>query len=130
MELILDTNFIITAEREAKRGERDRADRFLEKHASDRLLITFTVAGELACGRSAAPRRAWEKLCKPYPVIPWSKEICWMYGEVYRDLAGRGELIGANDMWIAATALAHQMPVVTNNLDEFRRVAGLEVIAY
>ncbi len=38
--------------------------------------------------------------------------------------------IGANDMWIAATALVHQMPVVTNNPDEFRRVAGLEVMAY
>ena len=40
------------------------------------------------------------------------------------------QLIGANDMWIAATALAHDMSVVTNNKTEFERVPGLGVITY
>jgi predicted nucleic acid-binding protein len=33
-------------------------------------------------------------------------------------------------MWIAATALVHGMAVVTKNLDEFQRVAGLHVVAF
>jgi predicted nucleic acid-binding protein len=130
MGLILDTNFIIVAEREARRGETNRADRFLADHPEDLFFITFTVAGELACGRSAAQRLDWERLCRPYPVLPWTKEVSWQYGEIYRFLATEGRLIGANDLWIAATALVHGMNVVTDNQDEFQRVPGLVAIPY
>ncbi len=77
MGLILDTHFVITAELEAKRGVNGRADRFLADHFDETLFITFTVAGELACGQSAAPRADWERLCYPYPVLPWTREISW-----------------------------------------------------
>ena len=130
MGLILDTNFIISAEREAKRGVVGRADRFLTNRLKEKVFITFTVAGELACGRSAFPRRDWERLCGPFPVLPWTREISWQYGEIYRGLAAKGLLIGANDMWIAATALVHGMGVVTDNANEFNRVSGLTVLPY
>ena len=130
MGLILDTNFIVTAEREAKRGTSARIDRFLARHSEETFYITFTVAGELACGQSAAPRRDWEKLCRPYPVLPWTLEISWQYGEIYRLLATGGLLIGTNDLWIAATALVHGMSVATNNREEFERVPGLGVYTY
>ena len=127
MGLILDTNFVITAERDARRGVAGRAHAFLAGHATETFFITFTVAGELACGQSAAARRDWERLCRPYPILAWTKEIAWHYGETYRALAVNGQLIGGNDLWIAATALAHGFGVVTNNADEFRRVPGLAV---
>ena len=130
MGLILDTNFIILAEREAKRGVTCLIDRFFAKRSQETFFITFTVAGELACGQSASARGDWERLCRPYPILPWSRDISWQYGEIYRRLAAKGQLIGANDMWIAATALVHAMGVVTNNKDEFRRVPGLTVVSY
>lgn len=130
MGLILDTNFIITAEREAKRGVTGKADQFLAAHLDETLYITFTVAGELACGQSAAPRADWERLCHPYPVLPWTREVSWQYGALYRTLSAQGRLIGTNDLWIAATALVHGMGVVTNNQDEFQSVPGLSVIPY
>jgi tRNA(fMet)-specific endonuclease VapC len=130
MGLILDTNFIITAEREARRGEAGRVDRFLASHPQESLFITFTVAGELACGQSASQRLDWEKLCRPFSVLPWTKEVSWQYGEIYRSLASAGQLIGTNDLWIAATALVNGMGVVTSNLQEFERVPGLSVIGY
>ncbi len=130
MGLTLDTNFIITAEREARRGLAGRADQFLASRPNETLFITPTVAGELACGQSAARRADWERLCRPYPVLPWTKEVSWHYGEIYRVLAAQGQLIGTNDMWIAASALAHGMSVVTNNQEEFERVPGLVVITY
>ena len=102
------------------RGETNRADRFLADHPEDLFFITFTVAGELACGRSAAQRLDWERLCRSYPVLPWTKEVSWQYGEIYRFLATEGRLIGANELWIAATALVHGMNVVTDNQDEPR----------
>ena len=57
MGLILDTNFIITAEREAKGGSSVRTDTFLAAHADEKVFITFTIADEFACGRSATARR-------------------------------------------------------------------------
>jgi tRNA(fMet)-specific endonuclease VapC len=130
MGLILDTNFVITAERDARRGTPGRADAFLAQRSGETYFITFTVAGELACGQSASARRDWEQLCRPYPVLPWTMEVAWHYGEIYRALAAQGQLIGANDMWIAATALAHGFGVVTNNQAEFNRVPGLAVEAF
>jgi len=127
MGLILDTNFVITVEREARRGVAGRADAFLAKYPNETFFITFTVAGELACGQSANARRDWEILCRPYPILPWTMEISWHYGETYRTLASAGNLIGTNDLWIASTALAHGHGIVTNNQDEFRRVPGLFV---
>lgn len=41
-----------------------------------------------------------------------------------------GNLIGAHDLWIAATGLAYEMPVVTRNVEHFRSVPGLEVESY
>lgn len=130
MGLILDTNFIIVAEREARRGVTDSIDRFFASQSDETFFITFTIAGELACGKSASPKKDWEKLCSPYPVLAWSNEISWQYGEIYRALSAKGQLIGANDLWIAATALVNGKGVVTNNLDEFGRVPGLPVVSY
>ena len=127
MGLILDTSFVVTAEREARRGVRGRADTFLTRRLGEAFFITFTVAGELACGESASARRDWERLCQSYPVLPWTMEISWHYGELYRTLSAGGHLIGTNDLWIAATALACGHGIVTGNLDEFRRVPGLVV---
>lgn len=130
MELILDTNFVIAAEREGKRGTHGPALQFLAKHAEDRFLITFTVVGELACGRSASPRAHWDQLCRPFAVLAWNREVSWQYGEMYRKLREQGQLIGANDLWIAATALAYEKSLVTKNTAEFSRVAGLELLEF
>jgi tRNA(fMet)-specific endonuclease VapC len=130
MGLIVDTNFVISMEREAKKPKSGRAREFLEKHAEEQFFMPFTVAGELACGRSAVDKRTWKRLCSHFALIPWTPDILWQYGELYRHLQAGGNLIGTNDLWIAATALVHGMPLVTNNADEFRRVPGLMVLEY
>lgn len=130
MALILDTSFIVTAEREAHRRQRGRAHDFLSTHDDEEFFITFTVGGELACGASASTRATWERLIRPYAMLAWDREVSFLYGQIYRQLAPAGDLIGTNDMWIAATALHHGMGVVTDNLKEFSRVAGLQVVPY
>ena len=51
-------------------------------------------------------------------------------GRLYRYLRENGLLIDANDLWIAATALAFGMPVVTRNEKHFARVPELNVMGY
>ena len=45
-------------------------------------------------------------------------------------MAKKGKLIGPNDLWLAATCLAHGLKMVTANVREFSRVPGLEVEAW
>lgn len=49
------------------------------------------------------------------------------YAELRADLRRRGTPIGANDLWIAAHALALDCTLVTANTGEFSRVAGLHL---
>jgi len=49
------------------------------------------------------------------------------YGDIRSNLEKRGEVIGGNDLLIAAHAYSLDRTLVTNNEREFRRVKGLKV---
>ena len=128
--LILETSFLIDFERENNRGAAGPALAFLEANEDARLYITFTVAGELAAGMSLADRERWEEFLAPFHVLAFNAEVSWEYGRAYRYLQENGLLIGTNDLWIAATGLAYRMPIVTRNVQHYRRVPGLQVAGY
>jgi len=125
--LILETSFLIDFERENNRGVPGPALAFLEAHEDARLYVTFTAAGELAAGASLANRATWEEFLAPFHVLAFTPDVAWEYGRAYRYLQDNGVMIGGNDLWIAATALAYRMPVVTRNARHYRRVPGLVV---
>lgn len=128
--LILETSFLIDLERELRSGAPGPAHDFLAARPTELLFITFTVAGELAAGMPLDARERWMQFIQPFDVLPSSAEVCWEYGQAFRYLRQNGMLIGANDLWIAATAVAYGKPLVTRNEGEFRRVPRLEVLGY
>jgi len=128
--LILETSFLVDFERENSRGVPGPALAFLEAHEDARLYITFTVAGELAAGISLADRARWEEFIAPFHILACSADVAWEYGRAYRYLQGNRLLIGANDLWIAATGVAYRMPIVTRNVEHYRRVPDLQVVTY
>ena len=128
--LILDTSFLIDVEREHSRGRPGRAFAFFEEHEDSRYYVTFTTAGELAAGKSLAKREVWEAFLAPFYMLPSTPEIAWEFGKAFRHLTKNRQMIGANDLWIAATAIAHAMPVVTADVAHFQRVPGLDVREY
>ena len=128
--LILETSFLVDLERELVAEDAGPAQLFLQSHQTQSLHITFTISGELAAGPRMNERAAWDRLVAPFAVLPSTPEVCWRYGRLDRYLRENGLLIGANDLWIAATALAFEMPVVTRNERHFARVPQLDVIGY
>lgn len=128
--LILETTFLIDLEREHHRGKPGAAVSLLESNSDARLYLPFIVAGELAAGVSLRDRSRWEEFLALLYVLPSTPDISWHYGQVFRHLQDNGRLIASNDLWIAATGLAHGMPVVTRNVEHFRRVSGLDVETY
>jgi tRNA(fMet)-specific endonuclease VapC len=96
------------------------------------IMISAVVRGELLVGaeRSADPRSTREdvlRFLQPFEVAPVDADVARQYALLRAGLEGRGEMIGPNDLWIAATALAWGATLVTGNTREFRRVPRLHV---
>jgi tRNA(fMet)-specific endonuclease VapC len=97
--------------------------------APDCVLSVITVA-ELEVGirrsvRPAAQRRAVQAFTDLFEVLPWDVETTGHYGEIRVDLEKRGVVIGPLDMLIAAHARRLGATLVTANVSELSRVAGL-----
>ena len=93
--------------------------------------VTFA---ELAYGvqASAAAKRkqnqsVLDSLVLHLAVLDWPQDAAKHYAEIRADLKKRGAQLGAADLMIAAHARAMGAIVVTNNLNDFERVKGLEV---
>jgi tRNA(fMet)-specific endonuclease VapC len=129
--MILDTTFLVDFEGERKRRARGVASEFLRIHSDDQFCITFTIAGELAAGKSlGAERASWYHFIQRFRILESSADVAWEFGVAFRHLQSQGTLIGANDLWIGATGLAHGLPIVTRNARDFERIPGLEVLSY
>ena len=103
-----------------------------EKLAVGEAAISVVSYGELAYGaeKSAEPERAkagLRRLAALLPVLPLTEEAGRVYGAIRARLVEKGELIGPNDLWIAAHAAALGLTLVTNNVGEFSRIKELTV---
>jgi tRNA(fMet)-specific endonuclease VapC len=63
-------------------------------------------------------------------VLDFTVTVARVHAEIYADLAKKGQLIGAHDLIIAATAQSHDLSLWTDNVQEFSRVPGLRVIPF
>jgi len=125
---LLDTNICIYIRQ--KRPE-DLLRRF-EKLAPGEAAVSVITYGELLYGaeKSAQRRVALERLRELVlllPALPLPEAAAESYGKIRAKLESKGEMIGNNDLWIAAHASAADLTLVTNNEREFRRVRGLKL---
>lgn len=60
--------------------------------------------------------------------IPITDPVTRVHAGIWAQLAEAGNVIGAHDLWIAATAIAHGLSIATRNQTDFQRVPGLRVI--
>jgi len=81
-------------------------------------------------GARRTQRRAFvEHVLAELEMLPATAEVARVHADLWAQLEESGEVIGAHDLWIAATALAHGMRIATANAREFERVPGLDVLA-
>ena len=60
-------------------------------------------------------------------VVELDETVADHYAQIRNDLSSKGQIIGSNDLWLAAHARANDWVMVTNNEKEFLRVQGLMV---
>jgi tRNA(fMet)-specific endonuclease VapC len=129
MKLMLDTNICIYI---IKQRPPEVLTRFKGYVVGDIAVSSITVA-ELQFGvqRSQTPERnqpALDQFLLPLTVVGFDQAAAATYGQVRTSLERSGRPIGPLDTLIAAHALSLKLTLVTNNVDEFARVPGLQVV--
>ena len=125
---LLDTNICIYIRRKKPEGVLQRF-RGLKQGEAGLSVITF---GELMYEAEKSAQRAaalelLQGLAQVLPVLDLPDTAAEAYGRIRAELERAGQMIGNNDLWIAAHARAAGLTLVTNNEREFRRVRGLKV---
>jgi tRNA(fMet)-specific endonuclease VapC len=105
--------------------------RLRDEDPSEIRLCSITKAellyGARHSSRVADNLRLLERFFAPFISLPFDDPCSEHYAAIRADLAIRGQLIGPNDLLIAAIARAHDLVLVTNNGREFSRVVGLRI---
>ena len=98
----------------------------------NQVVMSVVTYGELYLGAEKSQYRQstlqkLKNLTQIIPVIPMSCEVSDVYGAIRADLELNGQIIGNNDLWIAAHAIERKMTLVSNNLKEFNHINRISI---
>jgi len=128
MKYLLDTNTCI-------RFINGRAPQIRQKMltiADSDIGISTIVQAEMFAGsaKSQTPERSREiqqAFFRRFVLVSFDEPAALVYGDIRASLEKQGTPIGGNDLLIAATAIANDLILVSHNIREFGRVAGLKL---
>jgi tRNA(fMet)-specific endonuclease VapC len=127
---LLDSNAVSEMMRNPD-GSVARIYRSKELDPNARLLISIISAGEMRYGaakkRSSNLTERVDRMLSSIEIAPLATNADTEYAIIRADLERKGQLIGPNDMLIAAHALTLDAILVTDNVREFKRVKGLKI---
>lgn len=116
-------------------GDR-RGEPYREHVRGKTIAVSFITVGELYYGAS---KRTWsaktiaslEQHLKAAVIVPYDVEICKTYARLRATLRTESgsDRVLQNDLWIAASAVRHNLPLITNNRRHFEGIPGLNVIS-
>ena len=130
MGLLIDTSVFIDHER----GRLDLVG-LVAGREDEEVFVSVITASELLHGahrardsRTRATRSAFvEAILAEFPLLPIDVLVARTHAQLWAELANRGALIGAHDLWLAATCVGRGLSLATGNIREFGRVPGLDV---
>ena len=112
------------------RGDHPEVLEQLRKHL-DEVCISCITEAELQYGAMKRGNRLLTQkvilFCDLIPCIDWTQATAKIYAEIRTDLEAHGTPIGSMDMMIAASALAENVTLITNNVAHFSKVRGLKI---
>lgn len=103
----------------------------MRAHRAGEIYLCDVVKAELLFGayksqRMEANLAVLEDLFQNFHSVPFDSASAGEFGRIRAELHRAGTPIGPYDLQIAAIALAHGFTLVTHNIDEFKRVRGLQ----
>jgi tRNA(fMet)-specific endonuclease VapC len=124
--LAVDTSAVISL----FRGQKKALEHF---NQAQEIWMPVTVLGELYCGLRKCNNPEKERLrigdlrdrCL---IVGVDEGTAIRYAEIYSNLEEQGTMIPLNDIWIAAFAVRHEIPLLARD-GHFERIDGLNLIA-
>jgi tRNA(fMet)-specific endonuclease VapC len=103
----------------------------LHQHSPKEIYLSAVVKAELIYGayhsqKVADNLRVLAQFFAPFSSLAFDDRCLEHYGRIRSDLAQAGTPIGPYDLMIAATAVSHNLTLVTHNTQEFSRVVSLK----
>ena len=128
MRYLFDTNIVIFV----LKDQGGKAAARLSQESPGEIGICSVVEAELYHGATkyGAPddrRSALDGFLVPFRSLAFDSACVPNYARIRDELERAGQVIGGNDLLIAAIALTHDLTLVTHNSGEFNRVSGLRV---
>lgn len=124
---LLDTNVLS----DLMRRPQGRIADHIRRVGEHNVCTSIIVAAELRFGaaKSGSPRlqKQVDTVLAVLETWPVSAPVEHHYADIRMALEKAGQSIGPNDMLIAAHARAFDRTVVTANVNEFKRISGLQV---
>ncbi|MBX7232773.1 MAG: type II toxin-antitoxin system VapC family toxin [Caldilineales bacterium] len=129
MIYLADTNFLIRCWRDALSPERLRD---LAPFLDSEIRLVWVVKAEFLRGAAVASHDYAQvnAFLSRHKTIWPDEDTLALYAHLYAQLRRLNTLIGPHDLWIAASARQHDLPLLTRNTAEFQRVPGLRTVSY
>ena len=107
----------------------------LQKLSPDEVFLCSIVKAELIFGaKKSLHREKNEKKLKiffhEFECLPFDDPAAECYGEIRSYLELAGNPVGNNDLLIAATAIRHNLTLITRNVREFSKISSLKMIEW
>lgn len=98
------------------------------------LHLPVPVLAEFQFGILKSKRRRqmqdWlEEACSVTTILPADQDTARIYADLRLDLETRGEKIPMNDLWIAAIAIQHRLPIASRD-HHFSRLPALTLVNF
>ena len=128
MKYLLDTNPCVRY----LTGRSDAVRRRVDAAGDTDIVLCSVVLAELCYGatKSLSPQttlQLQQEFVSRFRSLPFDDAAARVYGPIRAELERSGTMIGANDLMIGAIAMANGLTVVTHNVNEFKRIPGLQV---
>jgi tRNA(fMet)-specific endonuclease VapC len=99
----------------------------LQEQAISEVTFAELLYGVRVSSKSKQNRDVVDTFVKHVSILDWTEGAAEHYAEIRAHLHKKGQMIGANDLMIAAHARDADAILVTGNEREFRRVPALKI---
>ena len=123
--VLVDTSILIDFFRKTKKENTKLVALVREDYT---FYISAITAYEIYSGSTEKQLEFWNNLLEKIQVLPFTETVVQSAVEINFKLKRKRKQIDIADLFIAATAIANNMPIATLNINHFERIDGLSII--
>lgn len=123
--LLVDTSILIDY---LRKKDKKKTQFYKIVNNYDLYVSTITLFELYAGAKDDRKMRDIENIIEYLEILPFTGNAAEKAGKIYISLRAENKVIEAKDLFIAATALSHDYPIMTLNVKHFDRIPNLNLL--